>query len=164
MFLPGSALSARTDSITLSRMIVVLRQIGSSSVLDTTYFFGAFIMSPKKSPAGMGSNCLRVRHVGATPEQERVGVLHQCPECRADCVVPVGQRPATVLEAAIADLVLSAGRLEQAVEAHEFGHKQHAHAYLWVMELEWLNGDIRAFTHTSNEGGRNRHRFATFLR
>ena len=42
--------------MTLSRMIVVLRQIGFLSVFDTTYFFGAFIMSPKKSPAGMGSN------------------------------------------------------------------------------------------------------------
>ncbi len=37
-------------------MIVVLRQIGFSSVFDTTYFFGAFIMSPNGSPAGIGSN------------------------------------------------------------------------------------------------------------
>jgi MFS-type transporter involved in bile tolerance (Atg22 family) len=29
---------------------------GFFSVFDTTYFFGAFIMSPKKSPAGIGSN------------------------------------------------------------------------------------------------------------
>jgi len=42
--------------MTSSRMIVVLRQVGSFSVRDTTYFFGAFIMSPKKSPAGIGSN------------------------------------------------------------------------------------------------------------
>jgi hypothetical protein len=37
-------------------MIVVFRQIGALSVRDTTYFFGAFIMSPNRSPAGNGSN------------------------------------------------------------------------------------------------------------
>ena len=56
MSLPGPAFSARTESITLSRMIVVLRQIGFSSVRETTYFFGAFIRSPNTSPAGIGSN------------------------------------------------------------------------------------------------------------
>ena len=43
-------------------MIVVLRHVGFSSVRDTTYFFGAFIMSPNGSPAGIGSNapaCVR---------------------------------------------------------------------------------------------------------
>jgi len=33
-----------------------LRQIGWSSVLDTTYFAGVFIISPNGSPAGIGSN------------------------------------------------------------------------------------------------------------
>src|SRR5687768_13743312 len=42
--------------MTLSRMIVVLRQIGFSSVFETTYFLGGFIRSPNGSPGGMGSN------------------------------------------------------------------------------------------------------------
>src|SRR5688572_26921482 len=42
--------------MTLSRMIVVLRQTGFSSVLETTYFFGGFIRSPNGSPGGSGSN------------------------------------------------------------------------------------------------------------
>jgi len=34
----------------------VLRQVGFSSVLDTTYFAGAFMMSPNGSPGAIGSN------------------------------------------------------------------------------------------------------------
>jgi hypothetical protein len=37
-------------------MMVVSRQMGRSSVFDTTYFLGAFIASPKGSPGGIGSN------------------------------------------------------------------------------------------------------------
>jgi hypothetical protein len=37
-------------------MIVVLRHTGFSSVREKTHFFGAFTMSPKGSPAGIGSN------------------------------------------------------------------------------------------------------------
>jgi hypothetical protein len=44
-----------TDSITLSRMMVVFRHIGFWSVRDTTYFFGAFCMSPNGSPGATGS-------------------------------------------------------------------------------------------------------------
>jgi len=36
MFLPGRALMARIASTTLSRMMVVLRQIGAVSVVETT--------------------------------------------------------------------------------------------------------------------------------
>jgi hypothetical protein len=36
-------------------MIVLLRPVGCFSVRDTTYFLGAFIMSPKGSPGGIGS-------------------------------------------------------------------------------------------------------------
>ena len=56
MFLPGAALSFRTASTTSSRMIVVFRQMGLSRVFDTTYFAGAFIMSPNRSPGFIGSN------------------------------------------------------------------------------------------------------------
>jgi len=55
MSLPGWALSERTASTGSSRMMVVLRQIGVFSVRDTTYFLGAFIRSPKGSPAFIGS-------------------------------------------------------------------------------------------------------------
>jgi len=53
---PGWAFNDLTASTTLSRMMVVSRQIGFSRVRDTTYFFGVFIMSPKGSPGGIGSN------------------------------------------------------------------------------------------------------------
>jgi hypothetical protein len=53
---PGAASSARIRPIGSSRNTVVFRQIGSSSVVDTTYFAGAFIRSPNGSPAGIGSN------------------------------------------------------------------------------------------------------------
>jgi hypothetical protein len=56
MLLPGCAFSARTDSMTFSRMIVVLRQMGFWSVFDTTYFLGAFSASPNGSPGAIGSN------------------------------------------------------------------------------------------------------------
>jgi hypothetical protein len=56
MFLPGSAFIARIVSMTLSLMMVVFRQIGFLSVFDTTYFFGAFITSPKGFPGSIGSN------------------------------------------------------------------------------------------------------------
>ena len=49
--LPGCALSGGPRRRRCRRMIVVLRQIGFSSVFDTTYFAGAFMMSPNKSPA-----------------------------------------------------------------------------------------------------------------
>ena len=55
MSFPGCALSARIASTGLSRMMVVFRQIGFSSVLETTYFAGAFITSPKGSPGAIGS-------------------------------------------------------------------------------------------------------------
>ena len=53
---PGWAFNVRTASTTLSRMMVVSRQMGFDSVRDTTYFFGAFMRSPNGSPGGIGSN------------------------------------------------------------------------------------------------------------
>jgi hypothetical protein len=54
--LAGRCLELPTASTTLSRMIVVLRQMGFLRLFDTTYFAGAFIMSPKRSPGFIGSN------------------------------------------------------------------------------------------------------------
>ena len=49
------------------------------------------------------------------------------PNARADVVVPVGQRPAAVLESAVAVFVLSARRLHHAVQRHELGNDQLSH-------------------------------------
>ena len=57
--LPGCAFSAGTAPTMSSRMIVVSRQSGCVNVFDTTYFRGAFIMSPKTSPGGIGSNAIQ---------------------------------------------------------------------------------------------------------
>ena len=55
--LAGLGLERRIAPTTSSsRMMVVLRQVGFSSVLDTTYFAGAFMMSPNGSPGAIGSN------------------------------------------------------------------------------------------------------------
>jgi len=49
------AVRADRAATTSSRMMVVLRHLGFSSVFETTYFAGAFMRSPNLSPAGMGS-------------------------------------------------------------------------------------------------------------
>jgi hypothetical protein len=46
MVLPVDASSFRIASTTLSRMMLVLRQVGFWSVFDTTYFAGPLTMSP----------------------------------------------------------------------------------------------------------------------
>jgi hypothetical protein len=58
MVLPVDASSFRIASPTLSRMMVVLRQMGFSSVFDTTYLAGPFIISPNGSPGAIGSKAL----------------------------------------------------------------------------------------------------------
>src|SRR6185503_10859001 len=64
------------------------------------------------------------------PEQERVDVLHQRAERGADAVIPVRARPAAVGEAAIAILIGTAGRLDDAVERYEFMNEEFAHCRL----------------------------------
>src|SRR5216117_1586327 len=107
-------------------MIVVLRQVGSFSVFETTYFLGAFITSPNGSPGCMGSNA-GVSNVGAPAEQEGVDVLHEAEEGGADVVVPVGAGPAAVGEAAIGVFVFAAGRLHDAVQGDEFVYDELSH-------------------------------------
>ena len=52
MFLPGSALSRRTASMTSSRIRVELRQaVADSRVVDTTYLRMSFSVSANESPA-----------------------------------------------------------------------------------------------------------------
>ena len=92
-------------------MMVVSRQIGVFSVRDTTYFFGAFIRSPKGSPGCHRLEGFGVGHVRAPPEEEGVHVLHRLAERRADVVVPVGDGPAAVREASVAILILASGGL-----------------------------------------------------
>jgi len=55
--IPGLIMRSVPESETGSALGVnqVVRQIGFSRVFETTYLAGAFIMSPKTSPAGIGS-------------------------------------------------------------------------------------------------------------
>ena len=126
-YLPGCAFNSRTDSITFSRMIVVLRQIPFSSVCETTYFFGVFMQIAERIAGRHRLERLGVSDVRASAEEQRVDVLHQREEACADVVVPVGHRPAAVLEATIAILVLAARRLNHAVQGDELRHNQFSH-------------------------------------
>ena len=92
-------------------MIVVFRQIGLSSVLETTYF----LASPKGSSRHRLER-LRVHHVGSATEEQRIHFSQQLPESDANLVMPVGHGPPTVLESAVPILVLSTGRLHDAVD------------------------------------------------
>src|ERR1044071_6436368 len=67
---------------------------------------------------------------GEPPEQERVDVLHEGAERRADVVVPVRARPAPVGEATVAVLVGTARRLDDAVEGDELVNDQCTHGLL----------------------------------
>ena len=83
--MPGWAFSARTASTTLSRMMVVSRQIGFSSVLETTYFLGAFMMSPNGLPGRHRLEGFGVNHIRAAAEQECVDILYQGAEGSCRC-------------------------------------------------------------------------------
>ena len=52
----GSALRAQTDGTCIPVAQRAGRTFGCFSVRETTYFFGAFIMSPNRSPGASGSN------------------------------------------------------------------------------------------------------------
>ena len=59
---------------------------------------------------------LRVKHVGSEFEEEPMHISQQLHESGANLVMPVGHGPPTVLESAVAILVLSTRRLHDAVD------------------------------------------------
>jgi hypothetical protein len=67
---------------------------------------------------------------GLAPEQHGIGLTHGLKKVRADVVVPIGLRPAALRKAAVEVFVRAAGRLNDAVEGHEFGHDQVSHTFL----------------------------------
>jgi hypothetical protein len=70
--------------------------------------------------------------IRAPAKQECVGILHRFGECLADVVVPVGNRPAAILESAVSIFVFAPRRLDHAVQAREFVHDQLSH---WALSI-----------------------------
>src|SRR5205814_911509 len=88
--------------------------------------------------------------------------LHALAEARADVVAPIGPGPAAVLESAVAVLVLSAGRLHDAVERHELGDDELSHMMVFgeegrVVCRRTVRGWWTVFICTSNEPLLDRH-------
>ena len=84
-------------------------------------------------------------------EEERVDVLHQREEVRADVVVPVGDGPSAVLEPAITIFILAARRLNDSVQRYELGHDQLSHRPFQLRDL----------VHTNTRSGMDRQSHAT---
>src|SRR5688572_28241451 len=89
---------------------------------------------PERIARRHGLERFRVCDIRSTPEQHRIAILHQLEEALADVVVPVRQRPATVLEPAITVLVLAARRLHHAVQGHELRNHELSHSDLLVLQ------------------------------
>jgi hypothetical protein len=148
MLPPSWAFSARTDSITLSRMMVVFRHIGFWSVRDTTYFFGAFIRSPNGSPGAIGSKASTCIAYARRPKRTASASSRiSAPKASADVVVPIRHSPAAVLERSVTTRVFTARCLHRTVQRHELRENEVSHRTPhFVFRIEPFN--IRPYSPT----------------
>src|SRR4051812_8863887 len=96
MFLPGWALSDRTASTTLSRMI---RGVAPDRLLQRTGYhvlLGGVHEVAEGIARHDGLEGLGVDLIGAAAEEEGVDALHPLEEGGADVVVPIGDGPASM--------------------------------------------------------------------
>src|SRR4029077_12406113 len=83
-------------------------------------------------------------------KEQGIALTDSLAKKRANVVVPVGPRPSTLSEAALGIFVLAAGGLHDAVQRHELGHDNLAHA---LTPLRYLCSSTRAPDHNAVHSG-----------